>query len=396
MRTLLLIVQREVRERVQTKSFRLFTAGLFALVFGAIVAIDRAPEIFGEDSFELGLSPATTPELQAAIQQSAVSEDVEVELVTVATDAEARTLLDDGDIDAFLSEGALTYAAGEDTALTNIVTQALFIEGLGERLDGLGLTEQEQRDLLAPPPVNVVLHDPDAADSDERQFIGFLAALALYLTLALYGNWILTGVVEEKSTRVVEVLLGIVRAGELLAGKTLGILVMAVSQLGVALLGGLAGLVVVGTSSLPPVALDVVLATVPLFVMGLLLYSLLFAAAGATVSRQADAQSAATPITVLLLTPYMFAAVFVPQNPDGIAAVFLSIFPLTSPLVMPARVATGDPTILELIACYGLLPPAILLVAWLGGRIYSGVILSGSRADLRSLVGVVLRPGQAP
>ena len=395
MRALRLIVQREVQERLQTKSFRLFTIGLFVLVLVAIVAIDRAPEIFGEASYELGVSDSITPELQAALQSEAEREDAELELVSYQTEAEAQRLLDDGDIDAFLSDDSLTFGGNELSSLTDLVRNALFINDLGERLDGLGLTAEEQQDLLSPRVVDVVTEDPDAANTGERQFIGFLAALALYLTLAVYGGWILTGVVEEKSTRVVELLLGIVRAQDLLAGKTLGILFMAVGQLAVALLGGLAGLLIVGTDALPAVALDVVLAAIPLFVMGLLLYSLLYAAAGATVTRQADAQSASTPIGVLLLVPYLFAAIFVPQNPDGAAAVALSISPLTSPLVMPARVAAGSASAPELIACYVLLVPAILLVAWAGGRIYSGVILSGGRAGLGNLVSLVLRPRQA-
>ena len=396
MRTLFLIVEREVQERLRTNSFRLFTAGLFVLVLGVIVAADRAPALFGEDSFQLGVPASATPELRLAIEASAALEEVEVELVAFAAPVEAERLLGDDEIGAFLLDGRLTYAGSEDTALTNLVSRALFVDDLARRLDGIGLSEQEQQELLTPREVEVVLQDADAPDAGERQFIGFLAALALYLTLALYGNWILTGIVEEKSTRVVEVLLGIVRPRELLTGKTLGILLMAVGQLAVALFGAVVGLLIVGTDVLPAVALDVVLAAVPLFVFGLLLYSLLYAAAGATVSRQADAQSASTPIGVLLLVPYMFAAIFVPENPDGAAAVFLSIFPFTSPLVMPARVASGDPSALELVACYALLAPAVLLVAWVGGRIYAGVILSGSKASLGNLLALVMRPNQNP
>jgi ABC-2 type transport system permease protein len=391
-RTLFLIVQREVYERLRTKSFQWFTAGLFVLVMGAIVAADRAPAIFGEDSFKLGLPASASPELTASLWEFGALEDVEVEIVRIGTEPEANALLDKGGIDAYLAGDRLTFASNENTTLTNIVTRALFSTGLSERLDGLGLSEQQQQDLLRPPAVEVVLQDPDAADSGERQFIGFLAALSLYLTLAIYGSWILTGVVEEKSTRVVEVLLGIVRPQVLLAGKTLGILLMAAGQLAVALLAAAIALLIVGAGSLPAVALDVVLATVPLFVLGLLLYSLLYASAGATVSRQADAQSASTPIGVMLLVPYMFAAIFVPQNPDSPAAVFLSIFPLTSPLVMPARVASGSPSAPELAACYALLVPAILLIAWVGGRIYAGVILSGSRPSIGKLIAVVMRP----
>jgi ABC-2 type transport system permease protein len=392
MRALLLIVRREVQERLRTNSFRLFTAGLFVLVLGAIVALDRAPEIFGEDSFVLGVPASAPPTLTSAIEDFASIEDAEVEITPYGTTDEAQRLLDDEEVDAFLSGGSLTYAGSEDTTLTAIVSNAVYAHGLIERLEGLGLNEQEQEDLLRAEPVEVVLQDEDAAGAGERQLIGFIAVLSLYLTLAIYGNWILTGIVEEKASRVVEVLLGLVRPHELLAGKTLGILLMAVGQLLVALLGAAAGLIIVGTDSLPAVALDVVLVAGPLFVLGLLLYSLIYAATGATVSRQADAQAASTPIGMMLLVPYMFSAIFVPGSPDGPAATALSLFPLTSPLVMPARVASGDPTVIELVACFALLVPAIAFVAFVGGRIYAAAILSGRKFKLANLVGLVLRP----
>lgn len=392
MRSLLLIAQREVQERIQTNSFRLFTAGLALMVLGSIVAIDQAPQIFGEDSFDLGIATSSPPALTGAIESYATIQDVEVKVVTYSGPAEAAALLEDDELDAYLSDGTLIYRSSEDTTLTAIVSSAVAVQELTNRLQGLGLDEQEQHELLAPESVKVVLQDSSRGNEGERQFIGFLAALALYITIAVYGNWILTGIVEEKSTRVVEVLLGLVRPYELLAGKTVGILIVAVAQLVVAVVGAVIGLVITGTDRLPSVAFDVVLAAVPLYVMGLLLYSLIYAATGATVSRQADAQAASTPVVMLLLVPYMFSAVFVPGNPDGLAATVLSVFPLSSPLVMPARIASGDPTFIELVACYALLVPAIALAAFVGGRIYAGAILSGRKLSPRNLLRVVLGP----
>lgn len=392
MRSLLLIARREVQERIQTNSFRLFTAGLALMVLGSIVAIDQAPQIFGEDSFDLGIATSSPPALTGAIESYATIQDVEVKVVTYSGPAEAAALLEDDELDAYLSDGTLIYRSSEDTTLTAIVSSAVAVQELTNRLQGLGLDEQEQHELLAPESVKVVLQDSSRGNEGERQFIGFLAALALYITIAVYGNWILTGIVEEKSTRVVEVLLGLVRPYELLAGKTVGILIVAVAQLVVAVVGAVIGLVITGTDRLPSVAFDVVLAAVPLYVMGLLLYSLIYAATGATVSRQADAQAASTPVVMLLLVPYMFSAVFVPGNPDGLAATVLSVFPLSSPLVMPARIASGDPTFIELVACYALLVPAIALAAFVGGRIYAGAILSGRKLSPRNLLRVVLGP----
>ena len=86
---------------------------------------------------------------------------------------------------------------------------------------------------------------------------------------------------------------------------------------------------------------------------------------------------------------------FMEPIPRLISYTVLSIFPFTSPLVMPMRVATGAPSAVELVACYALLVPAILLAAFIGGRIYSGVILSSGKLSISNLISVVLRPKPA-
>ena len=370
MRTLSLIVRREMQERLRSKPFRFFTAGLFVLAFGAVVAIDKAPGLFGEDVLTLGIPASTSEALRAAIEDLSLIEDIEVDLVPYESVEEAEALLQNDELDALLADDRLTYASSDNTTLTAVVNRAVFVTDLVQRLDDLGLTDQERQEVLNPRPIEVVLLEPGAADEDEKQFFGFIAAVALYMTITIYGSWFLTGIVEEKSSRVVEVLLGLVHPHELLAGKTLGILIVAVGQLAVAIAGALTGLIVIGTGSVPSVASDVVLVAVPLYVLGLLLYSLFYAAAGATGSRQAEAEAASLPLNMGLLVPLLFANIFVPDNPDGLAAMVLSIFPFTSPLVMPMRVATGAPSAVELVACYALLVPAILLAAFIGGRIY--------------------------
>lgn len=392
MRSFFLILRREIQERLRSKPFRLFTAGLFVLALGAVVAIDKAPELFGENALTLGILSSTPEALSAAIEELSLIEDIEVDLVAYESVEEAEGLLQTDELDALLADDRLIYSSSDNTTLTAVVNRAVFATDLVQILDDLGLTDQERREVLTPSPIEVALLEPGPAEGDERQFIGFVAAIALFMTMTFYGNWILTGVVEEKSSRVVEVLLGLVHPHELLAGKTLGILTVAVGQLAVAIAGGAAGLIVIGAGSLPSVAGDVVLVAVPLYVLGLLLFGLLYAAAGATGSRQADAEAAALPLTLGLLLPFMFANFFVPDNPDGVAATVLSIFPFSAPLVMPMRVATGAPSAVELAACYALLVPAVLLAALIGGRIYSGVILSGSKLSIRNMISVILRP----
>jgi ABC-2 type transport system permease protein len=379
---------------MRTNSFRIFTIGLFLFVLAAIVVIDRAPEFFEGTSADLAIPADSPAALRDALAAAADAEDIDLKLVSYADVAEARTMLDEGDVDASLEGGRVVYQHSDDTRLTATVSRALYAFRLQQGLEDADVDPATRDLLLNPAPVEVeVLHEGAASDG-ERQLIGFAAALSLYLTLAIYGNWILTGVVEEKATRVVEVLLGLVRPYELLAGKTIGILTVAIGQLVIAVIGAIIAFVLTG-ATLPAVAADVVLAAVPLYVAGLVLYSLIYAAVGATVSRQADAQAASTPIAIILLVPYLFSAIFIPQAPDSGVATVLSVFPLTSPMVMPSRVATGDPGAIELAACYLLLVPAIVLVAWIGGRIYSGVILSGGKPGFSMLVAAVTRPSRA-
>ncbi|HEX5370485.1 MAG TPA: ABC transporter permease, partial [Dehalococcoidia bacterium] len=226
-----------------------------------------------------------------------------------------------------------------------------------------------------------------------RRAVASIATIGLYLTLVLYGNWILMGVVEEKTSRVVEVLLGLLQPTDLLAGKTLGILASALVQLAFGIAGGVAALVYVGTSVLPGATLDVVAASIAYLLPGVVLYSLLYAAVGATVSRQSEAQSAAMPVSFFLLVPYMLGLTIVPGSPDGGIAQVLSILPLTSPLIMPTRIAMGSPSVFEVALSYALLWPAILGVAWLGGNIYASAILMNRSVKLAQLLRL-LRHGE--
>src|SRR5690606_12002724 len=169
-----------------------------------------------------------------------------------------------------------------------------------------------------------------------------------YIAWSFFGTWVLTGVVEERASGVVEVLLGTIRPSSLLTGKVLGILLLAVFQLLAAGVAMLVALIVTGFE-LPAAGIEVAVVGVASFVLGLLLYSFAYAAVGATSSRQADSSSAAAPITFALLVPYMIALFVVPGDPDGPLSVLLSLLPVTAPLVMPSRVALGDPAVWELI-----------------------------------------------
>jgi ABC-2 type transport system permease protein len=278
-----------------------------------------------------------------------------------------------------------------------VVSRALQAESLPRRLAALGLTFEQARPLIAPAPTAVEVLDPpppsaEGPSQEERYLAATASAALLYIALAVYGSFVLNGVIEEKANRVVEVLLGALRPSDLLAGKVLGIVATAMLQLLAGLAGAIAALLTVGDAEIPRVAADVAVYSVIWFVLGLALYNFAYAAVGATVSRPSEAQNAAWPVTMLLLVPYAVSIVLVPNDPDGVVARVLSIVPLTAPLVMPSRVAVGEPATWEIALAFALMAPAILAMTWLAGRIYRATILrSGPRVRLLQALRSALR-----
>jgi ABC-2 type transport system permease protein len=393
-RPVYLVVRREVVERLRSRSLRIFTLAVMLLAAAGIVAMDQAPTLFGETEYELGVVGGAAPELRSALRRSANAQDVRLRVVDLNDAAQGREALAANELDAYIDGNDLVYESVEATTLTAVVNRAIYELQVPEILDNLGISQAQAEELLNPELANVLLLDPqEATDEAGRRALAALATFALYVTLAMYGNWILTGIVEEKASRVVEVLLGLLRPHELLAGKTLGILIVALIQVAFGVAGIMIGLALVGSPIVPGVALDVAASALTLFLLGLVLYSLMFAAVGSTVARQSEAQSAALPVTLFLLVPYLLALTLVPEQPDSTFSKVLSIFPLTSPIVMPARVAMGSPAAIELVACYALLIASMIAVAWLGGRIYAAAILSSRQVSIVSLLARAVSTG---
>ena len=173
--------------------------------------------------------------------------------------------------------------------------------------------------------------------NDTSRGIAYLAALLLYLAILTYGLFIATGIVTEKATRVVEVILSAVRPIELLAGKIGGLGLLSLGQFSLVALVALATAEVAGVSLPVGAPLAIVLAVV-FSLLGYLLYACAFAVAGSIVSRQEDLQSSSAPLTMILVGGFILTQASL-NNPRGTLATVLSMVPLTAPLAMPSRVA---------------------------------------------------------
>jgi ABC-2 type transport system permease protein len=434
------VARREIVTRVNTRGFVLSTAILvvasFAVAFIPVIVgyIDRtATESIGVHSgvSDLPRDPAAT--LDAMLNASGPSGDA----AAAAGATQDFTIEDSPDLDA----ARKAVEAGELGALVDIergprgdlaftifvkdpamsrtgdlIAQAAASIAIADRLGRAGLSGAQQAQLFEPPSVTV--RSPDASkpavtsESTANEVSGWAVTLGLvmflFLAVIMYGTWVAMSVVEEKSNRVMEVVLAAATPFQLLAGKVIGVSATALLQYAAVLVAALLALLVQGEVaravlgqsgglSLPPGLTPAILVVFSIyFVLGFLLYAVLFAAAGSLVSRQEDVSQVVTPMTLLatagcLIGVYASMGLIDAQAPWLIA---LSWIPFLAPYMMLSRFSDGSAAPVELVATMLLLAVTIVAATWVAARIYSaGVLMYGQRPGLRRMW-TVIREGR--
>ncbi|MDQ3987749.1 MAG: ABC transporter permease [Actinomycetota bacterium] len=374
-----LVTRREFDSRVRTKSFAI---GLLVTVL-LLAAITVGPLLLGDgEDQRLGLvgdGPAP-PVLTAAAEQAGL----ELTTVEVPSADTARRQVQAGELDAALVDGGRVLVESElDPALRavleGVLTQAAVTEVLTER----GVDPAVLASAAGDATLQVTALDPPEPDAAERTGIAFIVVVVMYFQLFAFGLAVAMGVVEEKSSRVVEVLLSTIRPWQLLLGKVLGIGAAGLLQLVVLGAVGLGVGTATGAITLTGTAVSVFLGSLGWFLLGFLFFAVLYAAAGALVSRQEELNAVTTPMTLLILLPF-FVAIYSVQSPGGGLAQTLAWIPPFSPLLMPLQQASGEAGVGTTVLAVGLMLAATAVFTWLGGRVYAGAVLrSGSRVKLR-------------
>ena len=372
-RAVRLVAMREVVERGRSRGYLaslLFT--LFLLVAGFVL-----PTVFlgNPDALRLALVGAPPPGLQPALEAAATSYDTDLVISSIADRAAAEAAVRDKTIDA-----ALDIPADLSTAGTIIV-----LEDAGPRLQGI--VSQTiialRAGTTALPPTISALEPPSAEDMTAILFAN-AGIVLMFIGIFSYGTWVLTGVVEEKQSRVVEVILATVRPRDLLMGKVLGIGLLAVAQLLVLVIAGIAVAQFSGQLSLPPTTVGAIVQLVGWFILGFAFYSTAMGVLGALASRVEDASNASMPVTMAATLAYILSIIFVTQEPGGVLARVMTFLPPAAPMVVPLRVALGALEPWEIVVSIGLMLAAIWLLFALGGRVYTGAVLqTGGRIRLR-------------
>jgi len=201
-----------------------------------------------------------------------------------------------------------------------------------------------------------------------------VVGIALYVALGLYGTFVAQGVVEEKATRIIEILLATVRPSRLLAGKIIGIGLVGLLQLSIIAAVALVLVSVTNVVSIPTFTLAAILGYLMWFTLGFLLYATAYAAVASTVSRSEEVQGATAPIQVFLIVGYVAVYVSI-GNLSGPLATVLSLLPPFAPTLMSVRMAGSDVPAWQVGLAVGLILVSIGGLIRLAGRIYSNSVL---------------------
>jgi ABC-2 type transport system permease protein len=330
-----------------------------------------------------GTSPATLSEAIAA-QGAAVG--TETRVLHFGTVAEGEQAVRDGTIDVLIVDaGTLEWQRRADEQLKAVVTAAIQVATVQERAGTAGITDAQLGDLLAPVPVTSLELGRVAGRSSDDETAAFIITVLLFMTIATYGAMVLSGVVEEKASRVVEVLLARIPARSLLGGKITGIGLLGLGQVAVTAIAALIAATTIDDVDLPAVRSGVLVWAVLWFVLGYALYATVFGALGSLASRPEDAQSVAGPVSVLLVLVYFvsFAAI---GSPDATWARIVSWLPISAPIAMPTRIAMGIAPWWEPVIAAGVTVASIAGLVVLGGRVYAAAVLhSGPTLKLREV-----------
>jgi len=379
-----LVAVRELRERSRSRAFRLSVVAMLVVVAGVIVV----PSLLESSTStkDVGLSGSYPAQLPTTIEAQSRAVGNTARIDRYDTLAQGQQAVRDGKVDVLVVDGRrLEWQRQKDEQLRAVVTGAVQLVAVRERAAAAGISPDKMLAIVAPVPVANVELGRVAGRTRDDETAAFLMTVLLFLTIATYGGMVLSGVVEDKASRVVEVLLARMPARNLLAGKITGIGLLGLAQITLTALVALVAATLTHSFDVPAVRGATLAWIVVWFILGYALYATVFGALGSLASRTEDAQSVTGPVSIVLAAAYFvsFAAI---GSPDTVWARAVSYFPVTAPLAMPNRIAMGAASWWEPVVAVAVTLAAITALVWFGGRVYSRAVLhTGATLKLRDV-----------
>lgn len=376
-----LVARREFVERARDRSFRISTAVTMLFLVGFILVASLTG---GTKRYEVGVIDDASARSVRLAQTTAGALGLGFTIAVRAypDEAAARAAVRDGDVDAALVGGDIVVRSTGVRDLTATLQVSLQQAAVRQALETAGLTPQQIADALARPAPPVESLEPVKRPDGQAATVAFVGVLALYGQLFAYGYWVASGVVEEKSSRIIEVLLATLRPSQLLRGKILGIGALGLCQLVAIAVVGIAVAVGTGVLRFPAGAALAAVYVVVWFLLGFAFYASLFAVAGAVVPRQEDLQATITPLSLVIVASFIVGVQAV-QNPTSTLALVASMVPFSAPLVMPSRLVLGQASLAAGAVSAALTVAGAALLVPVATRAYARAVLQSGRVKLR-------------
>jgi len=400
------VIRREYIQRVRSKAFVISTVSV-PLFMGAAFLL---PMFFANRSEQRERRIAIVDEtgvLQARLAPRLLSSGWTVSAAPAGGDQAAlRGRVAAGEIGGFVVLDERTLATGEVTlyaeddpspfdrlTLRTAVARAAMEEGLersGLDADAMLDGGELRIELLA---------DAETSARNPDFWVAYIGGFILYMVILMYAVAVMRATLEEKTSRIVEVIVSSMKPWHLMLGKILGVGAVSLTQLSIWILTGM----VLGTSGLPAMlaanpqmtdlaqireglpGLGFLALFLAFFLLGFFMYSGLYACVGAMCNTHEEAQQAQAPLVIFLVGPILLLIPVI-QSPASTMATSLSLFPLFSPILMWARVAGGGAPAWQVALSLLLMTLSVVAIAWVAGRIYSvGILMTGKRPTLPEL-----------
>ncbi|MCI9887014.1 ABC transporter permease [Micrococcales bacterium 31B] len=384
MNTVWLVAQREMTSKMRSRAYIVTCIIMFVLTLAGPIVL-KAVTDSQDHSMRIVATSADEALVQAtATQLRAIGTDV---TVTTAADVAAKQSVTDGNADAFVQVNgtAITiFANGEpDSQLVGILTQANQQRVLNDQITQLGGDPASVASSLANAVVTTQDIGNDRRIQDPGQYIvGIATGIFIFVAIMTTGSMVATGVVEEKSSRVVEIILSTIKPTTLLAGKLLGLCIVGTVQIVTVAVGVYIGITVSGTELSFSLGTSIVWLIV-YYLIGYSIFSIMLGAAASLVSRLEDVGSVMMPFNMLMMLPYIYAISVLPQG-DALVGKIGSMIPVFSPFLMPVRIGMGYAETWEIAVSIVLALVFVPVVLWFGARVYrNSVLRSGARVKWR-------------
>lgn len=377
-----LVAGRELSTRMKSKALVISTG----LTLAIIIAGALLPALLRDDgpaTYQIGLA-GTATSLEGPLRAlDEADPDIELELRTVDGRAEADRLVEAGDLDVAVDGSTVVVERDVPQRIAPLLDAAERSNRLAAAIEAGDVEPSVAGDLTQPELFEVEpLRTSDSA-AERRTGLVRVGSFLLYGQILGFSVFVAGGVVEEKASRVVEVLLARIRPADLLAGKVIGLGLLGLGQLLLFVAVGLTVASLSGSVDLPPGWPGAVLEILGWFLLGYTFYSCAYAVAGSLVSRQEELQNTSAPLTILLVVSFMLS-LGATDDPDGPVAVVGSVLPFSAPLVMPLRTAAGDVPLWQMATAVAVGVLSAVGMVLVAGRIYAGGALRfGGRVKLR-------------